>query len=233
MQFAPLYPLVYRILQPTFPDCLWALPESQAITSESPPRKKVALTFDDGPHPDYTPRLLSVLDQYQVCASFFWLGVCVQRAPAIARQLYEQGHAIGLHGYDHRIFPKLSLPDLRLSLETTQAIIAAACHLEMSWVRSHLIDVRPPNGVFTPGTLRALKQWGYRPVMWSVVPEDWVHPGVTVVVDRILKQVKPGSVIVLHDGFYGGRDVSSTVAELIPQLQQQGYEFMTIPNFWP
>ncbi|MEP0855156.1 polysaccharide deacetylase family protein [Trichocoleus sp. DQ-U1] len=219
MQLAPLFPIVYRILQPAFPRCLWS------GTGNS---RAIALTFDDGPHPQYTPELLKVLDHYNIPASFFWLGVCVNRAPATAKEVYRRGHWLGLHGYDHRAFPKLSPSDLKQSMEQTQQAIQQACQLDPQFVR----DVRPPNGLFTPQTLDLLQQWNYRPVMWSVVPEDWVQPGVSVVVQRVLRQVQNGSVIVLHDGYYGGQDVAETTAQLVPKLLQQGYQFVTIDALW-
>ena len=95
-----------------------------------------------------------------------------------------------------------------------------------------ICDVRPPNGLFTPQTLNLLSQWQYRPVMWSVVPEDWVRPGVSVVVQRVLQQVNNGSLIVLHDGACGGQDVAATVQNLVPQLLQQGYSFVTVDTLW-
>lgn len=219
MQFAPLYPILYKILKPTFPGCLWAgSPNSQAV----------ALTFDDGPHPQYTPELLQVLDLYNIPASFFWLGVCVDRSPSVAKAVYERGHWIGLHGYHHHSFPFLKPDVLKQSLQTTQDAIARACEIHPDTVR----DVRPPNGLFTPQTLSLLHQWNYRPVMWSVVPEDWERPGINAVVQRVLQQVQNGSLIVLHDGYCGGQDVAETTAQLIPQLLQLGYYFVTIDYLW-
>jgi peptidoglycan/xylan/chitin deacetylase (PgdA/CDA1 family) len=219
MQLAPLFPIVYKILQPTFPNCLWTGDRNS---------KAIALTFDDGPHPQYTAQLLQVLDKFQIPASFFWLGVCVNRSPEIAKQIRDRGHWIGLHGYDHQNFPMLSPEQLRQSLEKTQAAIYNACNLHPENIR----DVRPPNGLFTPGILDLLNQWNYRTVQWSVVPEDWVSPGVITVVQRVLKQVQNGSIIVLHDGFYGGQDVAATAQMLIPQLLEQGYNFVTIDTLW-
>ncbi|HEY9744061.1 MAG TPA: polysaccharide deacetylase family protein [Coleofasciculaceae cyanobacterium] len=215
MQLAPLYPILYRILQPSFPSCLW----TGATNSRA-----IALTFDDGPHPQYTSELLQVLDRYSIRASFFWLGACVDRNPTLAREVYKRGHWIGLHGYHHHSFPFLKPDALKQSLEKTQEAIAQACQIHPDNVR----DVRPPNGLFTPQTLNLLHQWNYRPVMWSVVPEDWERPGVYVVMQRVLQQVQNGSLIVLHDGYCGGQDVAQTTAQLIPQLLQQDYHFVTI-----
>lgn len=219
MQFAPLYPFLYKILKPTFPSCLWA-----GATNS----REIALTFDDGPHPQYTPELLQVLDRYSIPVSFFWLGTCVERVPTLARDIYERGHWIGLHGYHHHSFPLLKSADLKQSLEKNQEAIAKACRIQPETIR----DVRPPNGLFTPQTLSLLHQWDYRPVMWSVVPEDWERPGISVVVERVLRQVQNGSLIVLHDGYCGGQDVAQTAALLIPQLLQQGYNFVTIDQLW-
>jgi peptidoglycan/xylan/chitin deacetylase (PgdA/CDA1 family) len=219
MQFNFFYPLIYQALNPLFPDCLWA---GDAGSPE------IALTFDDGPHPIYTPQLLKILDDYGIPASFFWLGECVHRSPKVAQAVYQDHHWLGLHGYEHHSFPTLSSSALRQSLQATQAAISEACNLPVAALR----DVRPPNGLFTPNTLKLLHQWNYRSVMWSVVPEDWVNPGVAIVVDRVLLQVKHGSIIVLHDGCHGGAQVAETVKHLIPGLLKRGYHFVTIDQLW-
>lgn len=223
MQFAPIYPLLYKILQPTFPSCLWS--GRNHLGQET---KTIALTFDDGPHPDHTPQLLDVLDEYGITASFFWLGVCVERYGAIARAVVERGHWIGLHGYNHRNFPALNEEELRSSLQKTQHIISDTCGISPT----KIIDVRPPNGIFTPKTLRLLHQWQYRPVMWSVVPEDWTRPGINKVAQRVMQQTSHGSLIVLHDGHCGGMDCAASTQIIIPQLLAQGYQFLTVDQFW-
>jgi peptidoglycan/xylan/chitin deacetylase (PgdA/CDA1 family) len=219
MEFASLYPVIHQILKPLFPKCLWT--GDQHIPA-------IALTFDDGPHPDHTPQLLRVLDRYGISASFFLLGTCVNRSPAIAQSIHQHNHWLGLHGFEHRSFTKLSSADLKQTLEKTQAEIAKACAIAPDAVR----DVRPPNGFFTPKTIDLLEKWNYRPVMWSVVPEDWVTPGVSTVVNRILQQVTNGSIIVLHDGYTGGMAVAEVVDQLIPLLLKQGYCFVTIDQLW-
>lgn len=223
MQLAPLYPLLHPLLKQQFPTCLWA---------GTPDSTTIALTFDDGPHPRHTPKLLEVLDTYQIPASFFWLGNCVDHAPAVARSVYERGHWIGLHGYTHRSFPLLSTSELQQNLGQTQRSIARACQLDLPEVQQRVRDVRPPNGLFTPQILTNLHQWGYRPVMWSVVPEDWVRPGIEVAAQRVLEQTQNGSLIVLHDGYCGGEDVAAIAQHTIPRLLQQGYKFVTIDHLW-
>lgn len=219
MALAPLFPILHPILKSTFPNCLW---RGQIHKPE------ITLTFDDGPHPEYTPELLEVLDQYNIKANFFWLGICVDRYPEIAKAVYEKGHWIGLHGYEHISFPKLTFSQLKNSLEKTQLAIYKACGLEPKL----MCDVRPPNGIFTPEILKSLHRWGYRSVMWSVVPEDWVRPGISVVVNRVIQQTYNGSIIVLHDGYYGGQDVAKTVAEIIPILLTKNYQFISIDQMW-
>ena len=224
MEFAPCYPIVYSILKPLFPDRVW--------WSGASNDRSVALTFDDGPHNDWTPQLLEVLDRYGILASFFWLGSCVNRWPELAKSVYQRGHWIGLHGYDRRSFPFLSGQELKQSLQKKQRAISTACDLDPDFVQKYIQDVRPPNGLFTPETLQQLHKWNYQPVMWSVVPEDWVNPGVAVVVQRTLKQVQNGSIIVLHDGYYGGENVAEIADCLIPHLIAQGYKLVTIDRLW-
>jgi peptidoglycan/xylan/chitin deacetylase (PgdA/CDA1 family) len=219
MQLYPLFPILHSILKPIFPDCLWEGDRHW---------KTIALTFDDGPHPQYTPQLLQVLDRYRITANFFWLGACVNRWPAIAKSVCDRKHGIGLHGFEHHNFPMLAPHDLKLSLEKTQAAISRTCNLQPSQVRY----VRPPNGLFTPKTLQYLRQWNYITVMWSIVPEDWQRPGITTVVRRVLENVKNGSIIVLHDGDCGGEDVAKITDILLPPLLQQGYQFVTIDTLW-
>jgi peptidoglycan/xylan/chitin deacetylase (PgdA/CDA1 family) len=113
---------------------------SQCLWAGVKVKKAIALTFDDGPHPQYTPELLQVLDYYQIPASFFWLGICVNRAPELARSLFERGHWLGLHGYEHRSFPLLKPDQLKDSLAKTQLAISNACGVAPDTVR----DVRPP-----------------------------------------------------------------------------------------
>lgn len=217
--FYPLFPMLHQILMPLFPGCLW-LGNAQ--------KRQVALTFDDGPHPHYTPGLLEILAKFEIKATFFWLGLQVERSPDLARQVYQQGHGIGLHGYDHKPFVGMTVDQLRDTLTRTEQAICNACGIAANQLR----DVRPPYGLFTPQTLKYLQAWNYRPVMWSAVPEDWVAPGLELVQQRVLREVKNGAIIVLHDGVQGGPDVAANTLGILPQLLAQGYKFVTIEQLW-
>ncbi len=223
LQLYPLYPILYQGLKPLFPQCLWR---------GNPHQKAIALTFDDGPHPQYTLELLTVLETYAVKANFFCLGQQVKQYPEVAKAIYDRGHWIGLHGYTHQNFPELTPEQLCQGLYNTQTAILEACGLNPQTERSRFRDVRPPNGLFIPQTLDLLQQWNYRPVMWTVVPEDWVDPGVSIVVNRVMKTVCPGSVIVLHDGRYGGQSVAEITEHIIPMLLKQEYQFVSIEQLW-
>lgn len=219
LQFAFFYPLLYPLLKLSFPNCLW---------SGNSSKPQIALTVDDGPHPQYTLELLKVLDQYNIKASFFWLGISVEKYPDVAKAVHERGHWIGIHGYEHKSFIELSETQLKSGLDKTKKVICNTCNLP----ENQLVYVRPPNGLFTGKTLQLLQDWNYRTVMWSVVPEDWVEPGIEVVSDRILQQTKNGAIIVLHDGYFGGCNVTETSAIVIPELLKQGYEFVSIDQLW-
>ncbi|MFQ3614062.1 MAG: polysaccharide deacetylase family protein [Cyanobacteriota bacterium] len=214
-----LYPPLHWGLKTFFPDCLWEL-------QASPKTQPVALTFDDGPHPDYTPPLLEVLAHFQVPGNFFVLGERVQRWPHLAQEILRQGHHIGLHGWQHRSFTQLTREAMRQSLTRTQAALAEAC----GGIPGDYRDVRPPNGLFWPQTLAYLREWGLRVVMWSVVPEDWLAPPVEVVLERILTQVRAGSIIVLHDGSQGGSQVAAITQQLIPKLQERSFQLVRLSD---
>jgi peptidoglycan/xylan/chitin deacetylase (PgdA/CDA1 family) len=219
IMLAPLIPPLYSILRTQFPNALW---------HGRGDRPHIALTFDDGPHPQYTLELLEVLAQFQVKATFFWLGLSVERFPRIARAVVDQGHWIGMHGYTHRPFIGMGATQLQQDLERTRWAIAQTCSLDPD----RILDVRPPYGVCSQRTLGHLRSWGYRPVMWSVVPVDWTCPGVAIVGERVLRHTQAGSIIVLHDGVSGGADVAAATRQFVLPLLEQGFSFQPIDYLW-
>ncbi len=204
-------------LQSRFPQALWSGPGD---------RRQLALTFDDGPDARDTPQLLEALARHQVSATFFQIGQRAEQQPALVRMVAAAGHQIAMHGYYHHPFPLQAPLALRAQLVRTQRLIAAASGRVPSSVR----DVRPPYGVVTPATLAALTAWGYRPVMWSVVPFHWLQPAEPTI-EQTVRHASAGSVLVLHERL-AGPPVAALVAAIVPRLLEAGFEFVSVDQMW-
>lgn len=198
----------------------------------------VALTFDDGPNPPYTDRILNVLANEHVPATFFVVGRAVQAYPSVVRREMREGHAVGNHSWDHTHLIMLPRSSIRRSLERTDAAIFRA-----AGIHTHLM--RPPFGARDWTVMQVAHSLGYTVVMWSVpLARDWEYPPARIIAQRILPQVKDGSIIVLHDGNRGqlctvkhlnshvcdrSQDIEATRI-IVERLKAQGYSFVTIPQ---
>lgn len=178
----------------------------------------VALTFDDGPSAD-TERVLDLLDEYGVRATFFMVGRQVERFPRTARRVAESGHEIGNHSYSHPIYLYRGARETRRQLERTQQIIA-----DVTGVYARL--ARPPCGVRTSAYFRAARALGLRTVQWTVAGFDWERCSPARITHSVLHDARAGSIILLHDGdSENQRDRSATVAALpliIKGLKEKG-----------
>lgn len=208
----------------------WAMaPSSQvygSIATHGPRDDKVvALTFDDGPSDPWTLRIADVLDGYGVAGTFFVVGDNADAHPEIVRELVKRGHLVGNHSQRHR--KRDAIFEWRYSeLERAEGSIAGAAGVCPALFR-------PPNGFHTPWQLRAVSAHGMRTVGWDVQPSDWERPPGDKIVQRVLERVRPGSIVLLHDGDDTRRqtDRSSTVAALpgiIEGLRARGYRFVRV-----
>ncbi|HZD02371.1 MAG TPA: polysaccharide deacetylase family protein [Actinomycetes bacterium] len=193
-------------------------------SAASPPAPlPVALTFDDGPWPGTTERVLAVLARLRAPATFFVVGRQVERHPALVRGELTAGMAVGTHSYSHPQ-PFGRLPAARIRDE----IARGRRTLDRLGVRP--VGFRPPGGAASPAAVAAARSLGYRTVLWDVDPDDW-QPGVTPdqIVARVLSAARPGAVVLLHDG---GGDRSATVAALpaiIDGLRRLGFTLTVLP----
>ena len=188
-------------------------------------RREIALTFDDGPHPRDTPRLLEVLERHRVRATFHLVGKSAERHPDLVGLIHECGHQPALHCYRHVPFPLEDPAVLRKGLERTRIAIAEACRISPETIR----DLRPPYGAFTARTRSLLAAWGYRLVMWSCMPPHWMQP-VHWSIRQVMESLLPGAVIVLHDGHGHGRRVTEIVEAIIPRARSLGFGFVTVED---
>ena len=186
--------------------------------------RAVALTFDDGPSPSETPRILALLRRLHVRATFFVIGYLVERYPQLVALERREGMAIGNHAYNHPEVP--SFAELPWQLMKDEIALGAQSLARLG-IRAQLL--RPPGGSFSPAVVRTAEALGERVVLWSVDPSDW-RPGVTArqIASRVLGAVRPGSIVILHDG---GGDRSATIGALpviVKGIRQRGLRLVEI-----
>ena len=191
------------------------LPMPESITRQGDPGlHKVALTFDDGPDPKWTPKILEILKEKKAPASFFVLGTQAQHYPDLLEQIVRDGHEVGNHTYTHQNIAEESDEQIELELNATTRLIEAVTGRSTAYFR-------PPFGIdgtpSQPGevrSLRVVRDLGYLTVAESIDPDDWERPGAQAIFDRVKNQRATGSVILMHDG---GGDRSQTV-EALPEI---------------
>ncbi len=197
--------------------------ESKPVYELDAARRVVALTIDDGPDPRYTPTVLALLQQYGIRATFFLVGENAVEHPALVREIADRGHHIANHTWTHPDLRHLSDTQARDELERTSDLLHRTTGRLPTWFRA-------PGGDWSPVSLKVAADLGMRNMGWSVDPRDWARPGTSVITERILKDVRPGSIVLNHDG---GGDRSQTVAALkayLPVLIDSGYFFTAPPN---
>lgn len=197
---------------------------ARIISQGSKKEKIIALTFDDGPHPIFTPQILDLLDQYQIKATFFILGKYAELYPEILKRQVRENHEIGNHSFSHININKTSNKIVIKEFERTQSVISSITNIEPK-------IIRPPYGILNDKIIDLADENDYSIVLWSQTqdPKDWSNPGAKNIADIILAQVKNGDVILLHDYVYF--DESHTVEALkiiLPELISRGYKFVTI-----
>jgi len=195
----------------------------------------LALTYDDGPNTAWTPKLLDLLAAHDVKATFFSIGHYAREQPALLREVAAAGHAIGNHTYSHIAMPFHTDDTIRRELRmTTEAIEDAG--VEMATAQGKRL-MRPPWGRRRPGTLRVLREEGYVPIVWSVTLWDWTkHVTTEKIMRKAERQIRGGDVILLHDGcnvamgWDRSHSVQATELILTQWKEQQGFEFVTVPE---
>ncbi len=180
----------------------------------------IALTIDDGPHPEWTPQVLDLLRRHRITATFCQVGAQVSAYPKLVRAVAAEGHLIANHTWTHADLTRASASTVRSQLERTSDAIE-----KVSGHRPTLY--RAPYGAWSRQTLATCQELRLRPLDWSVDPRDWARPGTGRIVEGIMRHTRPGSIILEHDG---GGNRSQTVAALrtvLPRLLDAGYHFVT------
>ena len=182
---------------------------------------RVALTFDDGPHPRLTPRILEILDRYGIRATFFMIGKNVCDYPETARMVAAAGHEIGNHTDSHVRLYGLGRDRAERELDGCALKLQAECSYTP-------VLFRPPEGAVDSDVLAAAAQKGYRVILWSVDTRDWEVKNAGVIVNRVLSAVKPGDIILMHDFISYNSKTPEALERLIPKLLARGYEIGSV-----
>ena len=199
-------------------------PEQVRTTLPPDESPRVALTFDDGPHPEWTPQLLDVLAMHAVPATFCLVGDQVTGNEEVVRRIHAEGHRLCNHTVSH----DYGLP-ARPAEQIRDEIAGVSDQISQVVPDADVVVFRAPGGRFTADVVDAAADLGMTSWAWSIDPLDWRTTETSVIVTSVLDAVAPDAVILLHDG---GGDRSATVAavaEIVPVLQSVGYEFVTLP----
>lgn len=198
-----------------------------AVDTEQP---VAALTFDDGPDPYFTPRLLQILERYQAHATFFMVGESADKYPALVERVARGGHAIGNHTWDHRSLPALSRSARREQIR--------ACQLATGSHGQRLL--RPPFGHLNAAARFDAASLGYQVVTWSLAVQDWMDHEPQKMAELVVRDIKPGSIVLFHDSIYCDwpedgaphydRSQMLVAVEMILQHLRGQYRFLTVPE---
>lgn len=196
----------------------------QVVKSGSKKQKIIALTFDDGPHPTYTPQILDLLQENNAKATFFVLGMYAQKYPDIIKRQAKEGHEIGNHTFSHIDVNKVSKEKVVDEFLTTQEIITS-----LTGIKPKVF--RPPYGLYNTKVMDIAIESKCSIILWSTFQDskDWSNPGVDQIVNTTFSELENGDIILFHDYVY--KEESHTVEALktiLPELKKKGYQFVTI-----
>ena len=183
--------------------------------------KRIALTFDDGPHPTLTPRILEILDRYGIKATFFVVGINAENYPEALKSVAKKGHEIGNHTYSHNLLKSIPKEKIEKEISDTER--------EINKIREYDLKLlRPPCGFYDERLEKIAMDKGSKIVLWSIDTLDWSHASAKNMSRKILKNAKDGDIILFHDYVSGEYNTPEALEIIIPILLEKGYEFVTV-----
>ena len=202
-----------------------ARPKPHPVKDAAPQdRRLIALTFDDGPDGKYTPKVLDILKDNEVTATFFLVGAQVGKCPEVAKRIVDEGHTIGNHSWSHQNLSRMKPEALDTQVKRAQDAISDATGVVPALMRA-------PYGALSETFLAYLHEQHLRHVYWTVDPRDWDGTSVADMRSNILQHAKPGGIILLHS-FGGRKHALEHTLELLPllidDLRKEGYAFTTV-----
>ena len=185
--------------------------------------KRIALTFDDGPHPRYTKKILEILDKYNVKATFFVIGVNIENYPETLKSIYEHGHEIGNHSYDHSNEKYIDSCNAELEIKKCELLIYRELNITPK-------VFRPPQGQYSKALENVAIANNYSIILWSIDTKDWEHNPATSIYKTVTSNVQGGDIILMHDYTSGKNTTCDALELIIPDLLSKGYTFVTVSD---
>jgi len=181
---------------------------------------KIALTFDDGPHPAYTPKLIAILQKEQVPATFFVIGHMVETYPNLLKQISAAGFEVGNHTYSHVTMTKITDEQADTEYKADNQVIHDIIGKSPRYCR-------PPGGDLDLNVLEAAYGEGLKTVLWTDDPGDYLNPGDKVLLETETAKISPGGIVLLHDG---SQDTVDTLADFIDSCKRRGFHFVSLDD---
>lgn len=196
---------------------------ANVFTKNTLAEKKVALTFDDGPHPIYTSKIIELLEVYDITATFFVIGQNIANYPDAFKKLVESGCEIGNHTYHHKNLSDMSESDIRQELEMTEAAISSFSNIKPTLIR-------PPEGSFGKQLESVCIEKKYDVILWSIDTRDWEYASADQISATVLKNIQNGDIILMHDYVSHGAHTYEALKIIIPLLISKGYSFVSVSD---
>lgn len=197
--------------------------QNQIFAANRNAGKYVALTFDDGPHGEYTGQILDILKKYNAKATFFVVGKNAKRYPDLVKREYDEEHEIGNHTFSHPSLKGISSQKTSQEIESTQDII-----YEITKTKPTIF--RAPGGIYDQNVLDILEKYQLKPVLWSWRQDtkDWSKPSVDYIVNTVVNNLRDGDIILFHDFNVSPSPTPKALEIILPKLIEKGYSFVTV-----
>lgn len=184
---------------------------------------KIALTFDDGPHPKQTRVILDILDEYGIKATFFVVGVNAENYTKSLQEIAARGHEIGNHTYTHPKVSNLDCTSFSREVEDCEAKI-----YEKIQYKTKLL--RPPEGMIDTSVMSVAKNLDYKVILWDIDTRDWAHTSPQNIANHVISKISSGDIILMHDYIGKNSPTAEALRLFIPKLLDMGYKFVVVSD---
>lgn len=208
-----------NLARPILPGGYWA--KNAKRIAHPGEGKTLNLTYDDGPNPHTTERLVNLLDKEGIKATFFFIGENIARHPELVKLVFDAGHTVGNHSYSHPFMPGLSRARMAVEIDRTNDLIES-----IIGEKAHLF--RPPYGIIDARGAKLLETRRMSPVYWGAVTQDWRNIGADAVVNHIMKRLPAAQLIVMHEGHDIADQCLEATETIISRVKEMGYHFASI-----